>query len=83
MLNNDDSLGVIPGTTLEQFGHIIISILGACNLGAQIKDLYTCVEKKIKVFANYYRFGGYTINSGVFVRSYVIIIAIQFHIKIP
>ena len=32
-------------TILEQLGHIW-SILGACNLGAEIKDLYTSAWKK-------------------------------------
>ena len=43
-----------PYTILEQFGHFL-SILGACNLGAKIKDLrmYVCMEEKIEFFLNY------------------------------
>ena len=32
---------------------IILSILGACNLGTQIKDLYVCVEEEFKFFIDY------------------------------
>ena len=32
---------------------IVLSILGTCNLVTKIKDLYTCVEKKFKFFADY------------------------------
>ena len=31
----------------------MLSILGACDLGTQVKNLYTCVEEKPKFFVNY------------------------------
>ena len=33
--------------------NIVLSIFDTCNLGAQIKDLYTCVKEKLKFFINY------------------------------
>ena len=33
----------MSGTTVEWFGHVL-SILGACNLGTQIKNLYMSVS---------------------------------------
>ena len=38
-------------TILEQLGHVS-SILGACNLGAQIKNLYVYVEEKFEFLVN-------------------------------